>query len=54
MLLFESYICHTVNEESDVAIDLSREVIEIYFKPLLDRYIAKDTFGHISGLLKSD
>ena len=43
----------TVTEVSDVAIDLSGEVIKIYFKPLLDRYNAKDTFGHISRPLTS-
>ena len=32
---------YTVNETIDVAIDLSGKLIEIYVKPLLDRYIAR-------------
>ena len=41
----------TVNETIDVAIDLSGKLIEIYVKPLLDRYIAQ-VGNFIKAILK--
>jgi hypothetical protein len=35
------FVYNTVNEGSDVAIDLSGKLIEIYVKPLLARNIAQ-------------
>ena len=54
---------YTVNESSDVEIDLSGKVIEIYVKTLVARNIAQVDVvekrslmkrGHFSGPLKSD
>ena len=43
---------YTVNETIDVAIDLSGKLIEIYVKPLLDRYIAQ-VGNFIKAILKN-